>query len=204
MGNHTRWGQNLTTVMAMPKVLLVAPTIDRNDIGEAWVAYQWAANLATRHELTVLTYRKRGGPSVADQLPGVRVIEWLEPPIVGRAERLNSLLKPAYFPFAWSAHRWIHHALSRGEHFDIAHQPLPVAMRYPSPLAGKPFPYVIGPVGRRPSVTLELRRRGYRPLVRQAATVRFTPAAPRPMASEELRAGRMCVGNRALRARASA
>ena len=95
----------------------------------------------------MLTYRKRGRPSIADQLPGVRVIEWLEPPIVGRVERLNSLLKPAYFPFAWSAHRWIHHALARGEQFDIGHQPLPVAMRYPSPLAGKPFPYIIGPVG---------------------------------------------------------
>jgi glycosyltransferase involved in cell wall biosynthesis len=147
MGNHAHWGPNVATVVAMPRVLLVAPTIDRNDVGEAWVAYQWAINLAANHDLTVLTYRKRGRPPIADQLPGVRVIEWLEPPIVGRAERLNSLLKPAYFPFAWSAHRWIHHALSHGEHFDIAHQPLPVAMRYPSPLAGKPFPYVIGPVG---------------------------------------------------------
>jgi glycosyltransferase involved in cell wall biosynthesis len=133
--------------MAMPKVLLVAPTIDRNDIGEAWVAYQWASNLAASHELTVLTYRKRGRPPITDQLPGVRVIEWREPPIVGQAERLNSLLKPAYFPFAWSAHRWIHDALARGEHFDVGHQPLPVAMRYPSPLTGKPFPYIIGPVG---------------------------------------------------------
>jgi glycosyltransferase involved in cell wall biosynthesis len=131
----------------MPKVLLVAPTIDGTDIGEAWVAYQWVINLAARHDLTVLTYRKRGRPPIADQLPGVRVIEWQEPPIVGRAERLNSLLKPAYFPFARSAHRWIRRALSRGEGFDIAHQPLPVAMRYPSPLAATPIPYVIGPVG---------------------------------------------------------
>src|SRR5687768_14095831 len=103
MANMCAQGGIWPTVVAMPRVLLVAPTIDGTDIGEAWVAYQWATNLAAGHDLTVLTYRKRDRPPAADQLSGVRVIEWLEPPIVGRTERLNSLLKPAYFPFAWSA-----------------------------------------------------------------------------------------------------
>jgi glycosyltransferase involved in cell wall biosynthesis len=128
------------------KVLVVAPACDRNDVGEAWVAYQWVSRLADRHEITVLTYHKRGHPPVAEQLPGVRVIEWTEPPLVGRAERLNSLLKPGYVPFYLRARRWIKDAL-RTESFDVAHQPVPVAMRYPSPLAGLGIPYLIGPVG---------------------------------------------------------
>jgi glycosyltransferase involved in cell wall biosynthesis len=131
----------------MSRVLLVAPTIDRDDIGEAWVAYQWASRLAAVHDLTVLTYRKRGHPPIADQLPDARVVEWVEPPLVGRAERLNSLLKPAYLPFYVRARRWIRRALRAGETFDVAHQPVPVAMRYPSPAVGLGIPLVFGPVG---------------------------------------------------------
>jgi glycosyltransferase involved in cell wall biosynthesis len=37
--------------------------------------------------------------------------------------------------------------MAAGERFDIGHQPVPVAMRYPSPLAELGIPYVMGPVG---------------------------------------------------------
>jgi len=129
------------------KLLLIAPTCDGEDVGEAWVAYQWARHLADRHDVTLLTYHKRGRRSAAEQLPGVRVVEWTEPPVLGRAERLNSMLKPGYVPFHLRTRRWIRTALDRGERFDVAHQPVPVAMRYPSPLAGLGIPYVVGPVG---------------------------------------------------------
>lgn len=131
----------------MQRVLLVAPTVDPDDVGEAWVAFQWASLLSERHEVTLLTYRKRGKASAAGHLPRARVVEWLEPPLLGRAERLNSLLKPGYFAFAARARSWVRAALARGETFDVAHQPVPVAMRYPSPLTGLGIPYVMGPVG---------------------------------------------------------
>ncbi|WP_134765941.1 glycosyltransferase family 4 protein [Nocardioides sp. 1609] len=129
------------------RVLLVAPTTDPTDVGEAWVAAQWAERLGHRHDVTLLTYRKRSRPSAVAALPHVRVVEWVEPPLLGRAERLNSLMKPAYLPFHARARRWIRDATARGERFDVAHQPLPVAMRYPTPLCGQGIPYVLGPVG---------------------------------------------------------
>jgi glycosyltransferase involved in cell wall biosynthesis len=129
------------------KILVVAPTIDSHDVGEAWVAYQWAEHLSRRHDVTVLTYRKRGAPAIAPQLPEARVVEWLEPSLFGRVERFNSLLKPGYFVFFDRARRWLKDALAAGETFDLAHQVVPVAMRYPSPLVGGPVPYLIGPVG---------------------------------------------------------
>jgi glycosyltransferase involved in cell wall biosynthesis len=129
------------------RLLLVAPTVDGTDVGESWVAYQWAQLLSERVETTLLTYRKRDRPSSRPQLPRTRVVEWVEAPLVGRSERFNSLLKPAYLPFYHQARRWIRQARSRGEVFDVAFQPLPVAMRYPSPLAGSGIPYVLGPVG---------------------------------------------------------
>ncbi len=131
----------------MLKLLLIAPTCDRDDIGEAWVGYQWARLLSERHEVTLLTYHKRGGSPASAQLPGTRVIEWAEPPGLGRAERLNSMLKPGYVPFYVKARRWIRQALARGDRFDLAHQPVPVAMRYPCPAAGLGLPFLVGPVG---------------------------------------------------------
>jgi glycosyltransferase involved in cell wall biosynthesis len=129
------------------KLLLIAPTCDGQDVGEAWVAYQWVRGVARRHEVTLLTYYKRGKVPASQQLSGLRVIEWPEPPLFGRAERLNSMLKPGYIPFYIRARRWIRRALAKGERFDLAHQPVPVALRYPSPVAGLGIPYIIGPVG---------------------------------------------------------
>jgi glycosyltransferase involved in cell wall biosynthesis len=133
--------------MKVARILLVAPTCNGEDVGEAWVAFQWARRLAERHDLTLLTYRKRGAMPVAQQLIGVNVVEWKEPPLIGRAERLNSILKPGYVPFYCRARRWIRKALEAGERFDLVHQPVPVAMRYPSPAAKLGLPLVIGPVG---------------------------------------------------------
>jgi glycosyltransferase involved in cell wall biosynthesis len=132
---------------AMRKLLLILPGGDGQDVGEAWVAFKWASHLAERNDLTVLTYHKRGRTPASSQLSGMRVVEWTEPPILGRAERFNSMAKPAYIPFYFRARRWIQKALERGEHFDLAFQPIPVAMRYPSPVAGLGLPFVIGPVG---------------------------------------------------------
>ena len=131
----------------MVSLLLVAPTVDSEDVGEAWVAYQWAAGLSRRHDITLLTYTKRGVRPASEQLPGVRVIEWAEPPLVGRAERLNSLMKPAYLPFFARARHWVSKAQREGQCFELAHQVVPVGMRYPTPLLGSGLPYVIGPVG---------------------------------------------------------
>lgn len=136
-----------TRVSHVAKLLVIAPTCDGDDVGEAWVAHQWATGLAARHDVTLLTYHKRGRRPAAEQVAGARVVEWVEPAVLGRFERLNSLLKPGYVPFHVKAHRWIRQALADGERFDAAFQPTPVAMRYPSPATGTGLPLILGPVG---------------------------------------------------------
>jgi glycosyltransferase involved in cell wall biosynthesis len=131
----------------MGKVLLVAPSCDSTDVGEAWVAYQWADGLSKHHDVTVLTYRQHGRPSAIPQLPRARVVEWDQPRVLSRAARFNSLLKPWYPLFHRHCRSWIAAAQDRGERFDVGHQPVPVAMRYPSPLARSGIPFVLGPVG---------------------------------------------------------
>ena len=129
------------------KLLMVAPACDGQDVGESWLAFQWASLLSARCNLTLLTTYKRGHRPPSEQLPGVRVVEWSEPPLVGRFERLNSLLQPAYVLFYVRARRWIRKRLAAGERFDIAHEVVPVAMRYPSPAVRLGIPLIIGPVG---------------------------------------------------------
>jgi glycosyltransferase involved in cell wall biosynthesis len=126
---------------------MIAPYCDDQDVGEAWVASQWGRRLAARHDVTLLGFYKRGRSPASAQLPEARVVEWPEPPAIGRAERLNSLLKPGYISFYRHARRWTRRALAAGERFDLAYQPVPVAMRYPSPVTGLGIPYIIGPVG---------------------------------------------------------
>jgi glycosyltransferase involved in cell wall biosynthesis len=136
-----------TTASPRRELLLIAPTCDGEDVGEAWVAHQWVKRLAPRHDVTLLTYHKRGKTPTSHQLSGLRIVEWEEPSALGRNERLNSMLKPANFWFYGKARRWIQNARARGEHFDLAHQLVPVAMRYPCPAIGTGIPFVIGPVG---------------------------------------------------------
>lgn len=128
------------------RLLIVAPCLDGEDVGEAWSSFQWASHLSARHEVTVLTYRKRGRPSSVPQLPLARVVEWTDLPWVGRWERFNSMCKPGYLGFARRAAAWIRARRAAGESFDVGHQFAPIAMRYSSPLLEAGCPYVLGPL----------------------------------------------------------
>ncbi|MFF2271630.1 glycosyltransferase [Agromyces sp. NPDC058136] len=126
---------------------MIAPTCDGDDVGEAWLAHQWASLLSEQSELTLVTSHKRDHRPASQQLDGVRVVEWPEPPVVGRFERFNSLLQPGYARFYTHARRWIRSRLAEGERWDVAHQVIPAAMRYPSPAAALGIPLVVGPIG---------------------------------------------------------
>ena len=57
------------------------------------------------------------------------------------------MLKPAWPVFANHVRRWMRKAVDGGENFDIAHQLMPQAARYASPLRHFDVPYIIGPLG---------------------------------------------------------
>lgn len=128
-------------------VLLIAPNIDGTDVGEAFVAFKWAEALAARVRLTVLSFERPGRVALAAQLPQARVVTWPEPAWARRHERLNAMLKPAWPVFAAHVRHWLQAALARGESFDVAHQLMPQAARYASPLRQFGVPYLIGPLG---------------------------------------------------------
>jgi glycosyltransferase involved in cell wall biosynthesis len=129
------------------KLLLLVAGCDGTDVGEAWSSFQWVSQLKLRHDVTVLTFKKRDKPSAVAQLPGVRVIEWVDLPVIGKWERFNSMFKPGYISFYFRARRWLKEYLRSGETFDLAHQISPLALRYPSPAAGLGIPLIVGPLG---------------------------------------------------------
>ncbi len=129
------------------RVLLIAPNIDASDVGEALMAFKWAEALAREVDLTVLAFQRPDRPDVAAQLPGARVIAWPEPAWARTHERLNAMLKPAWPVFARRVRHWLSAVLESGARFDVAHQLMPQAARYASPLRDFDIPYLIGPLG---------------------------------------------------------
>jgi glycosyltransferase involved in cell wall biosynthesis len=95
----------------------------------------------------VLAFQRSGRPDLAGQLPNAEVITWSEPSILLKSERLNAMLKPGYPLIYWAARRWLRRQLSEGRHFDIGHQLMPQAARYPALFYGLGIPYVVGPLG---------------------------------------------------------
>ncbi|KFE33572.1 glycosyltransferase family 4 protein [Thioclava atlantica] len=126
------------------RVLLIAPFLSREATGEAFVAFKWAEALAERVDLTVAAFESPGHTPLAEQLPTVRAITWPAPRIFDAAPRLRAMLKPEWPVFMRRVRGWLE---EHADEFDIAHQIMPQAMRYATPLRGYGLPYVIGPLG---------------------------------------------------------
>lgn len=133
--------------MTRLKVLMVALNVDGTDVGETWSGFHWVKAISEVADVTLLCLQRPGRASTASQLPNTRVVTWPEPAFLARFERVRAQLKPAWPIFAYHAKRWIADALKRGEHFDVAHQVLPQAMRHASPLRHFAIPYIVGPLG---------------------------------------------------------
>lgn len=134
--------------MGRLKVLIVAPSLDGDDVGEVRGSMQWLRAMATMVDLTVLSSAREGVRPLAEQLPGIRVVTWPELKILyTKFERFNAMAKPGWPIFAAQVRGWLRKARARGESFDVMHQLLPQAMRHPTPLRGFGIPYVMGPLG---------------------------------------------------------
>lgn len=129
------------------RALIIAPHLDSADVGESLVAFELTAEMSRHADLTVLAFECRKGPPLAEQLPFAETITFTESEWPRWPGRLNAMAKPYILQFNREVARWLRTALNAGRRFDVAHQILPAAPRYGSPLAGFGIPFVIGPVG---------------------------------------------------------
>ena len=112
--------------------------------GEEFVAWKWAEALSELVDLTVFAFEYEGRVSLAETLPNAEVLSRPMPKSFGRFYRFAAMAKPTYPIYMRSVREVLR--LRRGE-FDVAHQIMPQAVRYPIPLRNCRVPYVVGPLG---------------------------------------------------------
>jgi glycosyltransferase involved in cell wall biosynthesis len=131
------------------RVLYLTPTINKFAVSEPFVAFKWAEALSEIVDLTILCFHPTNpdhGP-LEKQLPKAEIVSWPKPQLPRQLFRLEAMLKPTYPVYARRVRRWLAEATAEGRRFDIAHQIMPQAARYATPLRGSGIPYVMGPLG---------------------------------------------------------
>jgi glycosyltransferase involved in cell wall biosynthesis len=132
---------------AMPvdlRVLMIAHDISREATGESHVARRWADALSRRVRLTVLALQSPTHTPLAELLPEAEVHIRPKPQWFARVPRFDAMLKPTWPVLCGHVRRFMKANPGR---FDIAHQIMPQAMCYATPLRGGGVPYVIGSLG---------------------------------------------------------
>ena len=128
------------------RVLVTAPHLDGADVGETYTAFMLLREVAKHAELTVVCYECRYGPPLREQLPEAEVITFREPSWVKPGTFVHQF-KPQIPVLNDKIKRWVKRALRARRSFDLAHQILPRAPRYTTPLRHFRIPYIVGSLG---------------------------------------------------------
>lgn len=131
------------------RVLYLTPLINKFAVSEPFVAFKWAEALSEIVDLTILCFHPTNpdhGP-LEEQLPKARIVSWPKPQLPRSLARMEAMLKPTYPVYARRVRQFLAEARAEGQAFDIAHQIMPQAARYATPLRGSGIPYVMGPLG---------------------------------------------------------
>lgn len=142
------------------KVLFTADTMSATATSEPYCAFKTAQALSEVVDLTVLClhhHRPELG-NLSDQLPNAEVVTWKAPRYPKSFGNFGAMFKPYYPTYFRRVRSWLRTAQRAGRRFDIAHQLMPQAPRYPSPLTGQGLPYMIGPLGGALSVPPDFRK----------------------------------------------
>lgn len=133
--------------MAEPRFLIIAPYLDGLEQGEGQLMFRLVEEMSRRAPLTVLAYETHTAVTLAEQLPKAEVVTWPEPAWAQKRTKLSTMVKPHIPLLHRRVAAWLRQALAGGRRFSLAHQLLPAAPRYTTPLAGFDLPYVFGPHG---------------------------------------------------------
>jgi glycosyltransferase involved in cell wall biosynthesis len=126
------------------RLFMIAPHMSGEATGEGFVAFKFAQALAPLVNLTVASFQSSRHTPLSQQLPQAEVVTWPQPERLLRRTRFRAMFKPEWFLFYRHVRQFLRREAGR---FDVAHQIMPQAMRYATPLRGHSMPYVIGPLG---------------------------------------------------------
>lgn len=129
------------------RAVILAPHLDAHDVGESLTRFRLVEELAKLADLTILALECTKGPPLSEQLPNAEVVTFEEPEWLRRYERMRAMFRPNIFYVARFAEQWLRNSLSKGRTWDVAHQILPAAPRYPTIFRKFDIPYIIGSLG---------------------------------------------------------
>ena len=130
----------------MLNIILTAYIIDKNDISEAKMAYEWINHLSAHVKLTVITSGSRINEKTGlENNTNINLI--ILPPAINykRFDKIDRAAHPGYFEFCYKAQKNIKKLLQASD-YDIGHHLTPQAIRFPSPFRHNSIPYILGPI----------------------------------------------------------
>jgi len=126
-------------------VLICAYCVDKNDVGEAQMAYKWISKLAESTNLWIITTGSRLHQICGfEDHENVELIT-LKPNISFKwLDSFDRAVHPGYVEFFFRA-RKAAKKLVEQQRIDLCHHLAPRSLRYPSPFIGIGVPFIVGP-----------------------------------------------------------
>ncbi len=128
-------------------ILICAYCVDKDDVGEARMSYDWIIKLAESVNVHVLTtgsrYTRLCG--LEDQ-PDIKLIKLNLRMNFKWWESFDRAVHPAYIEFFFKARQAARKLIAK-ENIDLCHHLAPYSLRYPSPLSGLGAKFIVGPIG---------------------------------------------------------
>ena len=127
------------------RVAVCAYAVDKNDVSEAQMAFEWISRLAESVDTVVFTSgSRRGGPCGLEGHSGVELHVLPTKISFKRWDAFDRFAHPSYVEFYFRA-RHTARAVARRSRVDLAHHLAPQSLRYPTPLMGLKAPLILGP-----------------------------------------------------------
>lgn len=126
-------------------ILICAYCIDKDDVGEAKMAYEWIVRLSESCNLNVVTTGSRLHEVCGLENRKNITLNILKPKIKFRfCDSFDRAVHPGYIEFFLRARKVIREVVSQQE-INLCHHLTPRSFRYPSPFITIPTPFVVGP-----------------------------------------------------------
>ncbi len=127
-------------------ILVVAYSVDKNDISESQMAYEWISRLSQHATLWVVTTGSRVHDTCGlENMPNVH-LRRVQPRISFKwFDSFDRAVHPSYVEFYFRAKKVIQQILADNA-IDFCHHLSPQSTRFPSPLHDCGKPYIIGPI----------------------------------------------------------
>lgn len=143
-------------------VLIIAYSVDKNDISESQMAFEWISRLSLHANLWVITTGSRLHETCGlESMPNVTLVKLQPRVIFRRFDSFDRAVHPGYVEFYLRARKAVRKVLAENA-IDLCHHLAPQSPRFPSPLQGCGRPYIVGPIHggvKPPAVMKELRGR---------------------------------------------